>query len=468
MLKSDLLRCDMALTNTKSFGSEVRQSVRLSVPLIASNVVQASSGFLGTLMVAHLGRDQLAGLALGSSVYFTLIVFLFGVLSAIGVMVAQNYGAKNQEGMELAFAQGFILALLSCIPMILIIWVAPMMLAWSGEPLQITQLAASYLHTIILCIVPLSMLVAMEQFLIGMGRTRLVLWISLAEVPFEILFSYAFIFGHFGLPKYGVAGIGYGFALVFLCTAIGIAIFLARSKLYRQYKLFARLLSFNAKYFAELVRIGWPVGCMYVIEVALLSMLTFMMGRVNADTLAANRIARQFLMMGLMFVFAISQVTTVQVGQAVGRKDKIGINRAILANLAFGCVVTVLISICYVVFARDFISLDVNVHDPRLAMLTHYAIMFLMLAGFAQVFDTLRFIAIGALRGLRDTKIPMYVSILTFWCIALPIAWLMCFALQFGGVGLWIGLLVGILSGAIILLRRSYKLVQQVSFATEV
>lgn len=455
-------------TNTKSFGGELRQSVRLSLPLIASNVVQASSGFLGTLMVAHLGRDQLAGLALGTSVYFALIVFLFGVLSAIGVMVAQNFGAKNQEGMELAFSQGFILALISCIPMVLIIWFAPMILAWSGESLQITQVAASYLHTIVLCVIPLSILVSMEQFLIGMGRTRLVLWISLAEVPFEILFSYAFIFGHFGLPKCGVAGIGYAFALVFSCTAIGIVIFLCRSKLYRQYKLFTRLLSFNTKYFVELVRVGWPIGCMYVIEVALLSVLTFMMGRVSVDALAANRIARQFLLMGLMFVFAISQVTTVQVGQAVGRKDKIGINRAILANLTFGCVVTVLIAICYVVFAKDFVALDVNIRDSHLAMLTHYAVIFLMLAGFAQVFDTLRFIAIGALRGLKDTKIPMYVSILTFWCIALPIAWLMCFALQLGGIGLWIGLLVGILSGAIILLRRSYKLVQQVEFTAEI
>jgi MATE family multidrug resistance protein len=452
------------LTNTRSFGGEVRQSVRLSLPLIASNVVQASSGFLGTLMVAHLGRDQLAGLALGTSVYFTLIVFLFGVLSAIGVMVAQNFGAQNQEGMELAFAQGFILALISCIPMVLIIWYAPVILAWSGEPLHVTQLATNYLHTIVLCVVPLSMLVSMEQFLIGMGRTRLVLWISLAEVPFEILLSYAFIFGRFGMPKCGVAGIGYGFAIVFLCTAIGIAIFLCRSKLYRQYKLFTRLIYFNTKYFMELLRVGWPIGCMYVIEVALLSVLTFMMGRVSGDALAANRIARQFLLMGMMFVFAVSQVTTVQVGQAVGRKDKIGINRAVLANLVFSCSVTFLISICYVVFARDFISLDVNISDPRLAMLTHYSIIFLIFAGFAQIFDTLRFIAIGALRGLKDTKIPMYISILTFWCIALPIAWLMCFALQLGGAGLWIGLLIGILSGAIILLVRSYKLVQQVNF----
>ncbi len=337
---------------TQTFSYEVRQSVRLSVPLIASNLAQASSGFLGTLMVAHLGRIPLAALALGGSVYFTLIVFLFGILSAIGVMVAQNYGAKNQEGMELVFSHGFMLAIASSIPIILIIWVAPIILVWSGEPYQITQLAAHYLHALVWCVIPMSALVAMEQFLIGMSRTRLVLWISLAEVPFEILASYAFIFGRFGMPKCGIAGIGYGFAIVFLLTAIGLAIFLCKSKLYQKYKLFKRLLCFEAKYFFELIRVGWPIGCMYVIEVALLAMLAFMMGRVSADALAANRIARQFLMMGLMFVFAISQVTTIRVGQAVGRQDKAGINRATLANLAFGGGVTLLISICYIVFEK--------------------------------------------------------------------------------------------------------------------
>jgi MATE family multidrug resistance protein len=449
---------------SQSFGHDVRQSIRLSLPLIAANIVQASSGFLGTLMIAHLGRDNLAAMALGVSVYFSLVVFLFGLLSSIGVMVAQNYGAKNQAGMELSFSQGSILALISCVPMILILWFAPVIFSWSGEPYHISQIATSYLHAMVLCVVPLSMLVSMEQFLIGMSRTGLVLWISLAEVPFEILFSYAFIFGRFGLPKCGIAGLGYGFALVFLLTAVGLAIFLCRSKLYQRYKLFSGLIRFKAEYFFELLRVGWPVGCMQVIEVVLLSILAFMMGRVNSDALAANRIARQFLIMGLMFVFAVSQVATVQVGQAVGRKDKLGISRAILANLVFGCSVTFAISACYILFARDFIGLDVNINDPRFATLTHYATVFLAFAAVSQVFDTLRFIAIGALRGLKDTRVPMYISIITFWFIALPLSWVLCFPLGFDGNGLWIGLLIGVLIGAVVLLVRNYKLAQQVEF----
>lgn len=451
-------------TYSQSFGHEVKRSVRLSLPLIAANLVQASSGFLGTIMVAHLGRDNLAAMALGASVYFSLLVFLFGLLSSIGVMVAQNYGAKNQSGMELSFSQGFILALISCVPMVFILWFAPVIFSWCGEPYHISQIATRYVHSMVLCVVPVAMLVSMEQFLVGMSRTSLVLWVSLTEVPFEILFSYAFIFGRFGLPKCGIAGIGYGFALVFLLTAIGLAVLLCRSKLYRQYKLFSGIIRFKAEYFFELLRVGWPIGCMQVIEVVLLSVLAFMMGRVNSDALAANRIARQFLLMGLMFVFAVSQVATVQVGQAVGRKDKLGVSRAILANLTFGCSVTLVIAICYVVFARDFIGLDVNINDPSLAVLIHYAVVFLAFAGVSQFLDTLRFIAIGSLRGLKDTRIPMYVSIIAFWFIALPISWLLCFPLGFGGNGLWIGLLIGVLIGAVILLIRNYKLARQVEF----
>jgi MATE family multidrug resistance protein len=451
-----------AISKTQIFFDEVRQSVRLSLPLMTSNIVQASSGFLGTVMVAHLGRNALGAMALGSSVYFTLIVFLFGVLSSVGVVVAQNYGAKNQDGMELAFAQGAILALSSCIPIMLILWFSPYILLWSGEPQPIIQLTAQYLHALFWCVVPLSSLVVMEQFLIGMSRTRLVLWVSLCEVPFEILAIYALVFGKFGMPKCGIAGAGYGFAIVFTVTALGLALFLCGSKLYRKYRLFIRLLNFNAKYFVELLRVGWPIGCMYVVEVALLSALAFLMGKVSGDALAANRIARQFLMLGMMFIFAISQVTTVRVGQAVGRQDRPGINQAIFANLAFSSCIAVLVSVCYVIFARDFVGLDVNITDPALAQLTHYAIIFLAFAGIAQVFDNLRFIAIGALRGVKDTRVPMYISMITFWLVALPVAIVLCFAVHLGGVGLWIGLLAGIVSGAVILLWRCWKLVNKV------
>lgn len=447
---------------TQTFFYEFKQTLRISLPLIASNLVQASSGFLGTVMIAHCGRDMLAALALGGSVYFTLVVFLFGILSAIGVMIAQNHGADNQESMELVFAQGFILAIVSSVPIILIMWFAPNFLVWTGEPMKIVGLAARYLHTAVLCVVPLALLVTMEQFLIGMSRTKLVLWISLLEVPFEILTCYMFVFGKFGMPRLGVAGIGCGFSIVYALTAVAISIFLCRSKLYRNYKLFSRLLQINVKYLFELVRVGWPIGFMYVIEVALLSMLALMMGKIGSDALAANRIARQFLLMGMMFVFAVSQTTTVRVGYAAGKQDRVGINRAIFANLLFSFVVTFLISLAYVIFAKDLISLDVNIADIKFALLVHYAVVFLFLAGITQIFDNLRFIAVGALRGLKDTRIPMYISFVAFWLIALPVAYLFGFIMHFGGVGLWLGLICGITSGAVMLLIRCYYLLEKV------
>ena len=446
----------------QSFFSEIRQSARLSLPLIASNVVQASSGFLGTLMVAHLGRDYLAANALGASVYFTLIVFLFGVLSAIGVLVAQNLGAKNKVGIELAVSQGFLLALLFAIPMVILVWFAPTLLALSGESHNIVLLTTQYLHAVIWCIVPLALLIAMEQFLIGLGYTKFVLWVSLAEVPFEILASYVLVFGKFGFPKCGIAGVGYGFCIVFTATAIGLAIFLAKSKACREYKIFSYIFRVNAKYFQELLRIGWPIGCMYVIEVALLAVLAFLMGKLGSDQLAAHQIARQYLMLGMMIVFAISQVATIRIGYAVGRQDKPAVNRAILANLSFGFCLTALIAICLMVFAKDFIGLDINIANPQYVTLIHYAEIFFIFCGFALVFDTFRFIAIGALRGLKDTRAPMYISIFTYWFIALPLAYWFGFGLHLGGIGLWLGLVIGIFVGAVILLLRFKKLSKKV------
>ena len=189
---------------------ELRKSMRLSLPLIGSQLIYALNGIITTIMVAHLGRDELATNALVWVVYITLVLFFIGILNAVCVLVAQNHGANDDHGVHLAVTQGIILAFIFTIPMMVMMWFAPVILYWTGQNPATIQLAIPYCHALALGMLPLNLLFVMEQFLIGISITRPVLFLSILKVPIEILFIYILLFGKWGLPKLGLAGVGYG------------------------------------------------------------------------------------------------------------------------------------------------------------------------------------------------------------------------------------------------------------------
>ena len=142
--------------------NEIKQSWGISLPLIASNIVQASSGFVGTLMLAHLGNDVLAAAALGAAVYVTLIVFLFGILGSVGILVAQNYGAKNKKGIQLAVSQGLRLGIIISVLMMIANWFSPIIYRIAGQNPHVVQLATTYVHAVTWCFFPLIFLIVLE------------------------------------------------------------------------------------------------------------------------------------------------------------------------------------------------------------------------------------------------------------------------------------------------------------------
>lgn len=452
----------MSQNNSSSVTSEIKQSLKLSLPLIATYLVQSSSGFVGTIMLAHLGTDALAAGALVGGIYMTIVVFLFGILAAVSVLVSQSYGAKDQKGISWATSQGFIVAILVTLPMVLAMWFSPFVLKWSGQNPQVVALSVEYLHALIWGIIPLGFLVVIEQFLIGIGKTRIVFFWSLCEVPLEIVGSYVLIFGKFGFPKLGIAGLAYAFALVFTLVFICLFLYTAYGKQFRKYHIYGHLREVNWTYIWELIRVGTPIGVMYIIEVAFYMVIAFLMGRFGVIKLAAHQIVNQYSGFTFMIILAISQAVTVQVGHAVGRGDKAGVKRAAYTSQGVAIVMMLIISMAYWFLPNYLMMLDINVHAVENQPLIHTAVLFFAIMAFAQLGDTFRFTAIGILRGLKDTTIPLYVSAFIFWVVALPLSYLMSFKWHMGAVGLWLGLALGIAIGAVILWRRLEKLFDRI------
>jgi len=450
----------MSIYSFPNIFTEFKRSLRLSLPLIGSQLIYGLSGFMATVMIAHLGRDELAANALVWSVFGFLIITFIGTLCAISVLTAQSYGAKDNQGIRIASSQGFLLATALAIPMAVAMWFAPYILIWTGQSPEIIRFATPYFHALTLCILPLNLLIAAEQFLSGIEETRLVLLISIAEVPLEIFFFYVLVFGKFGFPHIGMTGIAYGVTIAMLIADVLVFAYLYCAKKFKPYLKFNWRI--NKTYLLELLRIGAPMGGMMGIEVALFMVITLMMGKLGNDTLAAYQIVYQCFFLTLTVIFGLSQGTGVRVGYEVGANNKNLVKLAAYTNAGIGCFYMLVIGVCYVLVPEKIIELVINPHAPKMHNVMLYATAFLIIAPILQLSDSLRIVGASALRGLKDTKIPMYISAIAFWLIALPAAYVLGFTCKLGGLGIWIGLTIGLTLGAIAIQWRFVWLVKRV------
>lgn len=445
--------------------SELRISLKISLPLIASELVYGLNGFLSTMMVARLGREELAANALVWGIFITLILLFIGILSATGIMVAQSYGAKDKIGVHLAANQGVVLAVVFALPMMLTMLFAPKILILSGQNPEIIKIALPYFHALSWCMLPLNLLIVLEQFLLGIAKTRLVLMISLISVPIQLCFFYVFIFGKFSFPQIGLAGIGYGSTVAWSVTAIIVGLYVRFSKHCSEYKVFSRIWEINTKFLFELIRVGLPIGGMYAAEVGLFTVMAFMIGKFGSDALAGHQIANQCFGFALTVIFGLSQATSIRVGHEVGRNNRDALKLAVIVNIAIGFAWMFLLAAIYLGFPKQIIGLDVDVTKVNYQHLVKYAMSFLSVAAIIQLVDCFRLLSVSALRGLKDTRTPMLVSIFGFWLVAFPCIYIFGFVLHFGAIGIWWGLLIGLIICAVILLLRLKYMVNKFDLA---
>lgn len=438
--------------------------MRLSFPLIAAELTYGVSPLIATIMMAHLGRDALAANALVWGMYISAILLSLGTIHAVGVMVAHSYGAKNKEGIRITLTQGLILSAILAVPMMLIMWFAPKILYWVKQDPSIIKLTVPYFHALIWCMLPLHLSFTIQQMIVGISLTRIITVVSFFKVGLDILLFYILIFGKLGMPKLGVAGIGYALATVSTLMCIMLVAYVYYSPTIRKYKLFSNSWRINRKYIFELLRIGLPIGIMYCLEVALITAIAFLMGWLGKNMLAAHQIAHQCFLFPLMMMFGISQGATIRIGHAVGRNDKPAVKLAAYVNLGFGFVLMFIISIFYFSIPKNVVAFYVGSGMQNQTVM-QYAAVFLSIAGVLQLTECIRLICLGILRGLKDTKIPLLISIISFWLIAFPSAYLLAFTLHFGGAGIWWGMVIGLGVAAIILLIRVKTLSDRVNLA---
>lgn len=439
--------------------NEIKGNLSLSIPLITSQLIYACSGFVGTAMVAHLGEKALAASILVSMVWMSLSMFFFGVLNSVSVLISHQYGAKNYKTINDIMGQSFLLGVFIAVTLIIILLSLPWMMQWSKQPLDVLHLANQYIYSLLWTIPGLVALVICEQFLAGINRTKLVLRISLLVVPVEIPLIYLLIFGQLGFPRCGIAGVGYGFAITYTLSAILLILYLLKSKQFKLFTIFSGINTIHFHYIFELLRIGIPMGLMHVIEVSAFAVATFWIAQFGTTLLAAHQIVIQYLNFTITIVFAMSQAVTIRVGQAVGKQDLQGIRYASYLGMMMNFSAMIFLMLAFITIPTFFLRLDLDIHNQANALLIRDASTLMGISGILLLFDNFRLITFGALRGLKDTRYPMFASLVSFWIIGLGCAYALGFYFHLQGIGIWLGLITGIACGAgMLLLRLRYLL----------
>lgn len=444
--------------------SEIKKNLSLSIPLILSQVIYASSGFLGTAMVAQLGEAALAASILVSMIWISLSVLFFGLLNSVSVLIAHEFGAKNYKEISKTIGQSYLLGFGISFLIIIIMLCVPWFFQFTKQPITVLKLCIEYTHSLIWTIPGLIFLIISEQFLAGIGKARIVMRISFMVVPIEIPLIYILIFGKLGLPAFGIAGVGYGFAVTYTITAICLFFYLYYSKSFQVYHIFSRILTVNMSKLKELVRIGLPMGLMHVIEVGTFMVATFWIAQFGTTILAAHQIVMQYLGFVITLVFAMSQAVTIRVGHSVGENNTSDIELQVYVGILLNFFFVLVIALVLYFFPAFFISLDVNIHDQKNIMLVQKASILFQIVSVLLIFDNMRIIFFGALRGLKDTKFSMYASFFNFVLVGLPAAYFFGFNLHFQGEGVWWGLTLGIVCSATMLfIRLKYLLIRMKS-----
>ena len=433
---------------------ELTETLELAAPIALTQLGQIAMMATDLAFIGRLGDDAVAAAALAGTVYFVSFTFGMGLMSAVAPLAAQAYGAKNPHLIRRALRTGLWAGLFIALPIMAFPLRGEQILLGLGQAQGPAHLAQDYLFGLAWGVAPALWFIAIRGFMGAVNRPEPVLWITLAAIPANALLVWLLMYGEFGLPKLGIFGTGLASSIVNFGTFAAGLWFATRRQPFVDYRVLTRFWRIDWSLMRQLVVIGAPISVAFLLEYGMFSAAALLMGRLSVTALAAHQIALQVVAILFMVPFGISMAATVRVGHAVGRGDGPGVRRAgliaMLIGIAFAVVCTVVVTLLRFGIARLFMGESFTNADATIAL----AAELLLVGATYFITDALQTIAAGALRGLNDTRVPLLFAAISYWLVGFCTAYVLAFHTSLGPPGVWIGLSVGTMVYAALLVIR--------------
>jgi multidrug resistance protein, MATE family len=438
---------------------EGTEFLKLAIPLIGVQLSQAAIGFVDTLMMGRMGVETLAAGGLAALTFGVFVHTATGVTMSVSPIVATAYGAGDKSQIERVVQQGCLLVIGLSIPLSLCIYNFDLVMRYLGQAETTVVLGNTYLDVMAWGFFPALGFSLLRSVAAAMSHTRVIVSIAIGGTIVNSVGDYALGFGKFGCPRLGIAGFALASVLAVWAMFIALIGYILTHSELKHYQFFRNIGRVDRQIISQLIKVGVPIGGATALEIGLFAIVTYLMGSLGTEVLAAHQIILQTISITFMVPLAMSYAATIRVGQEVGQNNRIGIIRAGYVGAGIGLVFMVLVMLVMLIFPRQIIGIFIDISDPNNAKVISLASGLMIIAAISQIVDGPQKIIMGALYGLQDTRIPLLLSLLAFWGVGLTSGYWLGFYTPLGGNGLWIGQSIGIAISAIIFFWRFHHLI---------
>ncbi len=451
---------------------ETSALMRLALPILGAQLAQAAMSTVDVMMSGHSSATDLAAVSVGASLWVPLMLFMTGTLMGLTPIVAQHMGARQQSAIRPSVHQALWVALLLGLTACALIWLtAEPIFTYMSVPKAVATTSTQYLHAVAFGMPAVALYQALRAFSDGVNHTRPALWISLIGLLVNIPCNYLLIFGGAGvvsllgvsvplledLPALGATGCGIATAIAMWVMCSCMALYTRHARVYAPIQIWQGFSRPDWRLTAELLRIGLPIGVAIFTEVTLFALIALFVASLGEIVVAAHQVALNFTSLLFMLPLSLGMALTVRVGNTLGQGDARRARFIAWNGVGMALVAALLIDVVLVLAAHPIVSLYSGNPDVR-----SLAANLILLAAIYQISDALQVSMAGALRGYKDTRIIMLITLASYWIVGMGGGHLLGSGVAdvfsgWGVYGYWVGLIAGLSVASLLLGRRLYR-----------
>lgn len=449
----------------KNYTKEFKYNWLLAAPVILGMLGHTFVGFVDNIMVGQLGTAQLAAVSLGNSFVFIAMSIGIGFSTAITPLVAEADSEENFLKGKSSFKHGLFLCSILGILLFLLVFFAKPLMYFMKQPDEVVELAIPYLDLVALSLIPLIIFQTFKQFGDGLSMTKAPMYATVVANLVNIALNYILIFGKFGFPEMGIIGAAYG-TLISRFVMLGHLWFLLqRKEKSKRFVTNIKLFQLDKAMLKKLLNLGAPSAMQMFFEVGIFTAAIWLSGLLGKNPQAANQIALNLSSMTFMVAMGLSVASMIRVGNQKGLKNYSELRRIAFSLFLMGILLAIGFAIIFFSFHNQLPKMYLDLADSsnlvdNLEVLS-IASTLLLAAAIFQISDSVQVIVLGALRGLQDVKVPTLITFISYWLVGFPVSWFMGKEDVLGSFGIWLGLLAGLSTAAILLYLRFNYLTKQ-------
>ncbi len=448
-------------TYTKEFG----ENLKLAYPVILGMLGHTLIGIVDNIMVGKLGSTELAAVSLGNSFIFIAMSLGIGFSTAITPIIAEADAENDHKKIHTTFHHGLLLCTILGISLFAVIVLAKPLMFLMHQPEEVVNLAYPYIDWVAFSLIPVIIYQAYKQFADGLSQTKYSMYAIFMANVVHIFFNYVLIYGVWVFPKLGILGAGLGTVISRIMMVVFMHYILKNNQRMNQYFKGFSFKQIKKKMIIKIVNLGFPSAMQMLFEVALFTAAIWLSGSIGKTSQAANQIALTLATMTFMFAMGLSVTATIRVSNQKGFNDYK--NLVIVARSIFllAIILETIFALFFILFNNYlppfFLNLDNIDQAIDNAEVIKIAAQLLLVAALFQISDGIQVVVLGALRGLQDVRIPMYITFVAYWVVGFPISYYLGLYTSLKATGIWIGLLAGLSVAALFLYIRFSRLTKK-------